>query len=76
MRIQHSQAVQLERIVRTVFNCDRALIAIAPLWNDDNAKEVGEFLFKWDEILRCNQENDIDIVLYINDLKRIISEIK
>ena len=95
MRIQHSQAVQLERIVRTVFNCDRAgmggyidadhceskpfdaaLIAIAPLWNDDDAKEVGEFLFKWDEILRCNQENDIDIVLYINDLKRIISEIK
>ena len=95
MRIQHSQAVQLERIIRTVFNCDRAgmggyidadhfeskpfdaaLIAIAPLWNDDNAKEVGEFLFKWDEILRCNQENDIDIVLYINDLKRIISEIK
>lgn len=54
---------------------DAALIAIAPLWNNGNTEELEKFLSKWDEILRCNQENDVNIEAYINDLKEIINKI-
>ena len=55
---------------------DAALIAIAPLWSNGDAKEIENFLSKWDKILRCNQENDVDIEAYIDDLKKIINKIK
>ena len=95
MKIKHDEALRLEHLVRSVFNCDRAgmggyidadhfesnpfdaaLIAIALLWNTNNNEEVGEFLFKWDNALRHNPQNDVDIKFYINDLKKIIEKNK
>ena len=40
---------------------DAAIIAIAPLWQRSNPKEIEEFLFKWESVLRDENIKDADI---------------
>ena len=51
---------------------DAAIIAIAPLWQKSNSKEIGEFLFKWEHILRNDEEMDADIRSYIKELGSLV----
>ena len=91
MRIAHSSALELERIVRKVFSCERggmggyidadhfesapfdaALIALAPLWQNDDFHLVEDFLFKWEHALRNDSQSTCDIKSYIQELGTIV----
>lgn len=92
MKINHTDAIKLERIVRRVFSCDRgemggyidadhfesepfdaALIALAPLWKKANAHELEDFLCKWDNQLRSESNEAVDIDMYTDELDSMIS---
>lgn len=94
MRIDHSDAIVLEGIVRNVFSCERAgmggyidadhfelepfdaaLIALAPLWKRADFHEIEDFLFKWEQILRNEGNENIDINLYIKEFDNLTSKL-
>ena len=49
---------------------DAAIISIAPLWQRSNPKEIEEFLFKWESVLRDENIKDADIHTYINEFQQ------
>lgn len=51
---------------------DAALIALAPLWQKADIHEIEEFLFKWEHILRNDEEMDADIRSYIKELGSLV----
>lgn len=51
---------------------DAALIALAPLWQKADVHEIEEFLFKWEHILRNDEEMDADIRSYIKELGSLV----
>lgn len=94
MRIEHSDAILLEHVVRKVFKCDRAgmggyidadhfesepfdaaLIALAPLWQKSFFNEIEGFLYKWEQLLRKTDNEDINIKLYIQELDELITSL-
>ena len=54
---------------------DAAIIAIAPLWQRSNPKEIEEFLFKWESVLRDENIKDADIHTYINEFRSLMSRL-
>ena len=94
MRIEHSDAIVLEHIVRHVFSCERAgmggyidadhfesepfdaaLIALSPLWQKADFQEVEDFLFKWEQTLRNENYNNIDINLFIDEFDNLVTDL-
>ena len=94
MRISHNDAIELENVVRQVFNCDRggmggyidadhfeaqpfdaALIALAPLWKRCDPHELDEFLYNWEYDLRRNEEEPVDIRVFIRELRELIERL-
>lgn len=93
--MDHNQAIELERIVRSVYDCDRggmggyidadnfsfnpfdaALIALAPLWKNDPDRQVENFLYKWDHIIRAEvSPSDDSVESYIVELERIVHDL-
>ncbi len=93
--MNHNQAIELERIVRSVYDCDRAgmggyidadnfssnpfdaaLIALAPLWKNDSDRQVENFLYKWDHIIRAEvSPSDDSVKSYIVELERIVHDL-
>lgn len=93
--MNHNQAIELERIVRCVYDCDRAgmggyidadnfssnpfdaaLIALAPLWKNDSDRQVENFLYKWDHIIRAEvSPSDDSVESYIVELERIVHDL-
>ena len=55
---------------------DAAIIAIAPLWQRANPKEIEEFWFKWESVLRDENTKDVDIKTYIDELRNLIDKLK
>ena len=55
---------------------DAAIIAIAPLWQKSNSKEIGEFLFKWELVLRDKNTKDEIIKTYIDELRNLIDKLR
>lgn len=55
---------------------DAAIIAIAPLWQKSNSKEIEEFLFKWELILRDKNTEDENIKTYIGELQNLIDKLR
>ena len=55
---------------------DAAIIAIAPLWQKSNSKEVEEFLFNWELILRDKNAKDENINTYIDELQNLIDKLR
>ena len=55
---------------------DAAIIAIAPLWQKSNSKEIGEFLFKWELVLRDKDTKDENIKNYIDELRNLIDKLR
>ena len=47
---------------------DAALIALAPLWQKADFHEIEDFLFKWEHILREDEDMSADIQSYIREL--------
>ncbi len=54
---------------------DVALIALAPLWKKTDFHEIGDFLFKWEHILRDSDSKNIDINLYIEELDNLTTKL-
>ena len=55
---------------------DAAIIAIAPLWQKSNSKEIGEFLFKQELVLRDKNTKDEIIKTYIDELRNLIDKLR
>lgn len=55
---------------------DAAIIAIAPLWQKSNSKEIGEFLSKWELVLRDKNTKDEIIKTYIDELRNLIDKLR
>ncbi len=55
---------------------DAAIIAIAPLWQKSNSKEIEEFLFKWELVLRDKNTKDENIKTYIDELRNLIDKLR
>ena len=92
VKIEHRKAVDLEHIVRKVYNCDRgkmggfidadhfesspfdaALIALAPLWKFIDSHSLEDFLIKWEDILRNENDEEIIIDNYIQELDELVT---
>lgn len=55
---------------------DAALIAIAPLWKRGYAREVEEFLFKWDNFFRGDSDcQQLNVDTYIDELDDLIDNL-
>ena len=52
---------------------DAALIALAPLWKKADFHEIEDFLIKWETPLRTENDEAINIDLYIDELDALIS---
>ena len=52
---------------------DAALIALAPLWEKADFHEIEDFLIKWETPLRTENDEAINIDLYIDELDALIS---
>ena len=52
---------------------DAALIALAPLWQKGDLHEIEDFLFKWEHILRNDEDENADIRSYIRELDDIVN---
>ena len=54
---------------------DAALIALAPLWQKADFNEIEDFLFGWEVKLRSNDDQDIDIRAYIEELDSLVTQL-
>lgn len=55
---------------------DAALIAIAPLWKRGYAREVEEFLFKWDDFFRGSSNcQQLSVATYIEELESLVDKL-
>ena len=54
---------------------DAALIALAPLWQNADHEEMGEFLFKWEHRLRYEDDGPVNIREYIDELRSFIERL-
>ena len=54
---------------------DAALIALAPLWKKAGFHEMEDFLFKWEHILRKEENENIDISSYIKELDDFVTNL-
>ena len=52
---------------------DAALIALAPLWQKGDLHEIEDFLFKWEHILRNDEDENADIRSYIRELDDLVN---
>ena len=52
---------------------DAALIALAPLWQKADLHEIVDFLFKWEHILRSEEDASIDARSYIHELDDLVN---
>lgn len=94
MRIDHSDAIELEGIVRSVFSCQRgdmggyidadhfasepfdaALIALSPLWEKGDFNEIEDFLWKWEHALRKENEDNLTIRAYLDELDSLVTKL-
>lgn len=92
MRITHNEAIELEFIVRKVYDCDRggmggfidadhfesspfdaALIALAPLWKKMDFRSVEDFLIKWEDVLRNEDDHEQPIDDYFHELDELVA---
>lgn len=48
-------------------------IVLAPLWEKADSHEIEDFLFKWEQILRNEDDRSIDIQLYVHELDSLVS---
>ena len=55
---------------------DAALIAIAPLWENGDSQEIGDFLCKWEYALREESDEPICIEDYIEELKELVTRLR
>ena len=51
---------------------DAALIALAPLWQKADFHEIEDFLFKWEHILRNDEDTNINVQSYISELDNLV----
>ena len=51
---------------------DAALIALAPLWQKLDGNIVGDFLYKWENVLRKDENTDQSIDDYIRELDELV----
>lgn len=54
---------------------DAALIALAPLWQRADSHELDEFLFRWEHALRKDEDTEVDVNAYIDELSNFISRL-
>ena len=52
---------------------DAALIALAPLWQKGDLHEIEDFLFKWEHILRYDEDVNVNIQSYIRELDDLVN---
>lgn len=52
---------------------DAALIALAPLWQKADFHEMEDFLFKWEQELRNEDNRNVDVKAYIEELDNLIA---
>ena len=54
---------------------DAALIALAPLWKRADFHEIEDFLYKWENLLRCDNNEPVDVLSYIEELDRLVNKL-
>ncbi len=54
---------------------DAALIALAPLWKRTDSHEIEDFLFKWEQLLRGNSGEPVDVNSYIDELSNLVDSL-
>lgn len=54
---------------------DAALIALSPLWQNDDSTLVEDFLFKWEHAFRNDSQSTCDIKAYIQELGTIVDSL-
>lgn len=54
---------------------DAALIALAPLWQKADFQEIEDFLFKWECALRKENEDDLSVESYIEELDNLVTNL-
>ena len=52
---------------------DAALIALAPLWEKADFHEIEDFLFKWEQILRDEDDRSVNIRSYLDELDDLVN---
>ena len=52
---------------------DAALIALAPLWQKADFHEIEDFLFKWEHMLRNEDDTSADVQSYIQELDDLVT---
>lgn len=52
---------------------DAALIALAPLWQKADFHEIEDFLFKWEQILRNEEQTNVNVKSYIQELDALVN---
>ncbi len=54
---------------------DAALIALAPLWQKADFREIEDFLFKWEYALRKENEDGLSAKSYIEELDNLVTNL-
>lgn len=52
---------------------DAALIALAPLWQKADFHAIEDFLFKWEHTLRSEEDTNVNVQSYIDELDDLIT---
>ena len=54
---------------------DAALIALAPLWKKTDPREIEDFLYKWEHLLRSETDEQVDVQVYISELDNFVDSL-
>lgn len=52
---------------------DAALIALSPLWEKADFHEIEDFLLKWEQVLRRENDTSIDMRSYVCELRDLVT---
>lgn len=55
---------------------DAALIALAPLWQKGDFHEIEDFLYKWEQELRGESSDNVNVDEYAEELSALVTQLR